>query len=40
MNFQLDRPLKFGCLARETLAQSLVQFGIVRFPQFVADVDA
>ena len=40
VNFNLNRALKFWRVARETLAQTLVEFGIVGFPNFIADVDA
>ena len=40
VDFHFNRPLKFRCVAGETLAQAPVQFGIVGLPQFVADVDA
>ena len=40
VNFDFDRPLKFRRVAGKTLAQALVEFGIVGLPDFVADVDA
>ena len=40
VDFDFDRPLKFWRVARKTLAQTLVEFGIIRLPDFIADMDA
>ena len=40
VNFDFDRPLKLRRVAGKTLAQAPVQFRIVRFPHFVADMNA
>ena len=40
VNFHADGPLKSWCVAGKTLAQTFVEFRVVSFPNFVADVDA
>ena len=40
MNFHVNRALEANLVALETLAQTLVEFGIVGLPQLVADFDA
>ena len=39
VNFDFNWPLKSGRAARETPAQAPVEFGIVGFPNFIADLD-
>jgi len=40
VDFNFNWPLKSRLVAGETLAQPLVEFWIIRLPDFIADVDA